>query len=102
MSIRKLILHVIGGQPLRDWSPTSYTAEEFRTLTKAGYDGMSWVQELLQVKGLEDIDIIPDMRLCPPPNSIAMEFFAAFSASLDSGFPEYLRGEMLGQPIEVY
>lgn len=95
MRLRKLTLRVVGGQPLRDWSPTSYSAAEFKTLARAGYDSLGWVQELMAIKGLEELEIVPDVQLCPPPNSMAMEFFAAFSASIEKGFAEFLRSEML-------
>lgn len=95
MCLRKLSLRIIAGQPLRDWEPTTYSAAEFKTLARAGYDSMGWVLELLAVKGLQEIDVVPDVQLCPPPNSTAMHFFAAFSASIDSGFAQFLRDEML-------
>lgn len=67
MMLRKLSLRIRGGRPLRDWTPTSYSAEEFRTLSRVGYEGIDWVEELVAVRNLKELEISSDVQLCPPP-----------------------------------
>jgi hypothetical protein len=95
MVLRKLTLRIVGGQPLRNWEPEEYEAGDFKTLLKAGFDGLHWVEELLQIKRLKHLELISELKPCPPPVSSAMAFFAAFSASIDKGFSKFLRSEML-------
>jgi hypothetical protein len=50
---------------------------------------------LLSVKGIGKLDVKSEIHHCPPSHSAAMGFFAAFSASIETGFTEFLRSEML-------
>ena len=67
MLLRKLTLTIKGGHPLRDWTPTSYSASDFRTMSKIGYEEIDWVAELLAVRNLKELNILSDVQHCPPP-----------------------------------
>jgi hypothetical protein len=95
MRLRKLHLVVEGGRPSMGWDglPT-YSAEDFRTLSKVRHEPLEWVWELLTIKGIQHLEIGAEIRHCPPSHSNAMAFFAAFSASIEKGFKEFLRAEL--------
>jgi len=94
-----------------------YSASDFKTLQTVKYEGLEWVRELIKIgkrsrdgghwdgggenseEGLKELIVLSETEHCPPMNSgssVAIAFFAAFSASLE-GFGEYLRAEMLGE-----
>lgn len=96
MRLRSLHLIVAGGRPSMGWEglPT-YSAEDFRTLSKVHHEPLEWVWELLTIKGIQHLKISADIHHCPPSHSKAMAFFAAFSASIEKGFTEFLRAELV-------
>ena len=58
---------------------------------------MQWLQYLLEVKGLQDLDVVAIVEPCPPAtNSMAMANWIRFSASVDEGFRGFLRERLLG------
>jgi hypothetical protein len=87
----------MGGRPHSGWEDNiiQYTPRDFRTLGSVGFDGVEWVREFLLIRGLKELEVIPMIEHAPHPKSEAMLFFLAFSASIDKGFTEYLREEML-------
>ena len=96
MQLDSLKLVVEGGRPSVGWNGLpQYTVSDFRTLSNVRYEALEWVWELLSIKGIRKLDISSEIQHCPPSHSSAMAFFAAFSASIETGFAEYLRGEML-------
>jgi hypothetical protein len=97
MQLESLKLVVEGGRPRLGWDGLSqYTVADFRTLSNVRYEALEWVWELLAIKGIQKLDVSSEIHHCPPPShSRAMAFFAAFSASIEKGFTEYLRAEML-------
>jgi len=97
LDLHKLVLKVIGGQPLAGWEDVQqYSASDFRTLASVDFEGLEWVRELRRIRTLHDLEIIPELIHCPPSrSSTAMAFFTAFSRSIDKGFGDYLRAEML-------
>jgi len=72
-----------------------YTASDFKALASVGFEGVEWIQELITIKSLEELVVVPKILHYPPPMSNAMLFFQAFSASIEKGFTDYLRSEML-------
>jgi hypothetical protein len=64
-------------------------------MAKLRHEDLDWVWELLSIKGIRSLDIGSEIHHCPPSHSKAMAFFAAFSASIEKGFAEFLRAEML-------
>ncbi|RDW89043.1 hypothetical protein BP6252_01075 [Coleophoma cylindrospora] len=95
MQIRTLRLVVEGGRPSLGWeSLPRYSVADFKTLSLVNYEPLEWVWELLTIKGIQKLDIIPDIHHCPPSHSSAMAFFAAFSSSISTDFADFLRMEM--------
>jgi len=99
LKIRQLVLRVMGIQAPREWpmeGVQQYTISDFRTLASVGFEGLEWVRDLRRITSLEDLEIIPTLVSCPPVrSSTAMAFYTAFSRSIDKGFQDYLRAEML-------
>ncbi|TKA61104.1 hypothetical protein B0A49_09618 [Cryomyces minteri] len=92
-----LSLGVVAGKPGPDgWDDVrSFTSEEFRWI--AELDTMEWIKVLMAVKSLKSLDVRACVEHCPPPMSNAMAEYVAFSASIDGGFAEYIKAEMLMQ-----
>jgi hypothetical protein len=96
VQLRKLVLRVTGGRPSSGWIDVQeYAVADFRTLAGVGFEGVEWIQELIGIRALEELEVIPEIEHCPPSTSSAMSFFQAFSASIEKGFTDYLRSEML-------
>ena len=95
MQIRSLNLVVEGGRPSLGWAglPT-YSANDFKTLEKVKLEQLEWVWQLLAIKGIKKLEVGSQINHCPPSHSDAMAFFAGFSASIEEGFAEYLRGKL--------
>ncbi len=97
MGVGSLNLTVEGGRPALGWDGyPEYTAKDFKTLANVRYEPLEWVWELLSIKGLRKLQIDSEIHHCPPSHSSAMAFFAAFSSSIEKGFSEYLRSELVG------
>lgn len=58
--------------------------------------GMDWVGELLAIQGLENVEVGAIVEHCPPPMSERMEFWVAFSKSVQNGFAEYIIDGLTG------
>lgn len=96
MQLGSLKLVVEGGRPSLGWDGLpEFTTQDFKTLSSVGYEPLEWVWELLSVKGIRNLEIGSEIHHCPPSHSSAMAFFAAFSASIEKGFAEFLRAEMM-------
>lgn len=99
MRLHSLKIIVEGGRPTLGWDGLpEFTAKDFKTLQNVQYDPLEWVWDLLKVKGIQKLEVGSEIRHCPPSHSNAMAFFAAFSASIETGFADFLRSQML---IEV-
>ncbi|ESZ96430.1 hypothetical protein SBOR_3162 [Sclerotinia borealis F-4128] len=98
MQLRGLRLIVEGGRPRIGWDESmQYTSAEFKTLSSVAYEPLEWALQLLEIKGIQKLDITSEIHTIPPPShSPSMAFFGAFSASIDNGFAEYLRQELIG------
>ncbi|KAL3427858.1 autophagy-related protein 3 [Phlyctema vagabunda] len=96
MQLRSMRLVVEGGKPSLGWAglPT-YSVGDYKTLSMVKYEALEWVWELLSIKGLRQLDIVPQIHHCPPSHSAGMAFFASFSATIDTEFASFLRSEML-------
>ncbi|KAI2622981.1 hypothetical protein GGS26DRAFT_566820 [Hypomontagnella submonticulosa] len=91
-SIKKLRLVVQGGKPNTTWDgPKEFTATDLKLLYDIKHESLDWVGELARVKGIEELEILPDVHYCPPPSSTNMIIFAALSASIERGLAEFLR-----------
>lgn len=98
VSLAALSLGVVAGKPAVGWDLfEQIPPDEFHLLvTKHRRDEMQWVRDLLEIKGLQRLDVRPCVEHCPAPGSNAMMFFVAFSASVETGFTDYLTKRMLG------
>ncbi|KAF4630363.1 hypothetical protein G7Y89_g7780 [Cudoniella acicularis] len=96
MHLDSLKLVVEGGRPSLGWDGLpKYSPADFKTLSSVRYEALDWVWELLSIKGIRNLEVASEIHHCPPSHSSAMAFFAAFSASIESGFAEFLRSELL-------
>ncbi|XXG98653.1 hypothetical protein Hte_004980 [Hypoxylon texense] len=94
-SIRKLRLVVQGGRPSTTWEgPKEFTAADLKLLFDIKHESLDWVEELLHIRGLEELEILPDVHYCPPPSSTNMIIFAALSASIERGLTEFLKNQL--------
>jgi hypothetical protein len=59
------------------------------------FEGMEWVRQLCAIKGLRSLDVGAIWEVCPPPCSNALAFFVSFSESIEGGFAEFLRENMV-------
>ncbi|KAF2167974.1 hypothetical protein M409DRAFT_22119 [Zasmidium cellare ATCC 36951] len=97
ISLRRLELGVVAGRPGENgWDRVArYSAGDFELLHQL--DGMEWMQYLLEVQGLQELDVQAVVEHCPPvTSSSAMASYVRFSASVEGGFGEFLRGRLLG------
>ena len=96
MELVQLGLGVLGGKPASQWeAKETYDKSDFYLISR--FEGMEWMNQLAAIKGLQHLDVKAHPQHCPPPMSNAMAFFVTFSASIESGFAEYLRSEMVLQ-----
>ncbi|OTB06571.1 hypothetical protein M426DRAFT_9703 [Hypoxylon sp. CI-4A] len=94
-SIKKLRLMVQGARPNALWEgPKEFSASELKLLFDLKHESLDWVGELACVKGIEDLEITPDVHYCPPPSSTNMIIFAALSASIERGLTEFLKMQL--------
>ena len=96
MQLQSLKLTVEGGRPSLGWDGLKlFTVGDFQTMKDIHYEPLEWVWELLTVKGIRNLEIGSEIHHCPPSHSKAMAFFAAFSSSIEKGFAEYLKGQLV-------
>lgn len=96
MQLGSLRLVVEGGRPILGWDGLpEYSMSDFQTLSSVKYEALEWVWELLSIKSIRKLDVASEINHCPPSHSSAMAFFAAFSASIETGFAEFLKSELL-------
>lgn len=93
--LKRLFIMVEGGHPGQKWDGVQrLTESDIRLLNLINHESLDWVKDLIHIKGLEDLRIIPDTKYLPVPKSSAMIVYAALSASLEEGLLDYLRTEM--------
>lgn len=96
MQLSSLKLVVEGGRPSRGWDGFPlFSAGDFRTMSKLRHEPLEWVWELLAIEGIRNLEIGSEIHHCPPTHSNGMQFFAAFSASIEDGFTDFLRAELV-------
>lgn len=93
--LKRLFIMVEGGHPGQKWDGVQQLSEsDIRLLSLINHESLDWVQELIQIKGLEDLRIVPDNKYLPVPKSSAMIVYAALSASIEEGLLQFLKTEM--------
>jgi hypothetical protein len=72
----------------------AYSALEFGCLKDM--EGMEWLRDLLEIKGLRSLNVNAIVEHCPPvTTSRAMAGYVRFSSSIESGLAEFLHRELL-------
>ncbi|KAK3705344.1 hypothetical protein LTR37_013317 [Vermiconidia calcicola] len=99
--LRRLQLGIVAGRPgANGWDRiATYQPQDFTLLRD--HEGMQWMQYLLELRGLQELDVSAVVEHCAPAtNSMAMANFIRFSASIESGFAQYMRDAVV-QPCVV-
>ncbi|KAM3413516.1 hypothetical protein BST61_g11505 [Cercospora zeina] len=94
--LRRLELGVVAGRPgERGWDRiATYSAADFKLLKT--HEGMEWLQYLEELNKLQELEVQAVVEHCPPvTSSTNMANYVRFSASVESGFAEYLREQLL-------
>jgi hypothetical protein len=96
LGLQTLDLGIVSGRPgPNGWDTVPpYSAQEFGWLKEM--DGMEWLRDVLEIKGLQALNVNAIVEHCPPAsNSRAMAGYIRFSASITGGLSEFLKHEML-------
>ena len=96
LSLQNLELGIVAGRPgPNGWDMIpAYGAGEFGVLKDM--EGMEWLRDLLELRGLRTLSVTPIVEHCPPASSSrAMAGYIRFSASIEEGLSRFLEGEML-------
>ncbi|KAI5255655.1 hypothetical protein E4T42_01779 [Aureobasidium subglaciale] len=94
-SLKSLTLGIVAGRPGQDgWETVpALRSADFDVLK--GTEGMEWIEELLAINGLDNIEVEAIVVHCPFPRSAAMARYIQFSASVDDGsFAVWLKDNM--------
>jgi len=96
MQLVELGLGVIGGQPACDWEvKDNFVEEDFKLISS--FECMEWVGQITQIKGLHKLDVRAHLQPCQQPCTNFMTFFVNFSGSIENGFAEFLKSEMVAE-----
>ena len=99
-------LYVEGGTPSLANKPalyrkreSTYSMADFALIAKSDEmdENMEWMKHVAAIKELQVLNVKALLQHCPVPGSKAMAFFVNFSASIETGFAEYLRSLMVAQ-----
>lgn len=95
LNLRSLSLGVVAGRPGVGWSDVeTYSASDFGLLKRMPY--MEWLRSLLIIKGVTNVAVNAIVEHCPPATSSeAMADYIRFSASVENGFAQFLRQELV-------
>lgn len=96
VGLQNLDLGIIAGRPgTGSWDMIpAYSAQQFGMLKDM--EGMEWLRGLLEIKGLQALNVDAIVEHCPPAaSSRAMAGYIRFSASIQGGLSEFLRSEIL-------
>jgi hypothetical protein len=108
ISLRSLHLNIISGKPDHGWDAISpIMPSDFDTMLRmknewlggngdfGGVD-LEWAEQLMTIKGLQEINVKAMVERCASPVSEKQAFWIAFSKSVDEGrFGEWVRGRMV-------
>lgn len=61
-------------------------------LTK--HDLPDWVSSMEHLIGIDEVEIVPEIRYLAPPKTTTALLYAAFSKSIDTSFLEFLRSDL--------
>ncbi|KAL1872813.1 hypothetical protein VTK73DRAFT_1284 [Phialemonium thermophilum] len=71
--------------------PRELSESDVHLLTLIRHECLDWVAEVAKLRGLEDLEVVPDVQPCPMPKSMSMIVFAALSNSIEKGLTTYLK-----------
>lgn len=79
----------------REWeweddSPRELSSRDVALLVDIRHDTLHWVGDIVRLRSLRGVEVIPDYCIVPPPQTSNMYVFLAFSASVNTGFVEFL------------
>ncbi|KAI5356912.1 Putative 2EXR domain-containing protein [Septoria linicola] len=101
INLRRLELGVVAGRPgERGWDRiATYSAADFNLLKT--HEDMAWLQYLEEINKLQELEVHAVIEHCPPvTSSTNMANFVRFSASVEGGFAEYLKGQLLAPEVQ--
>ncbi|GAP82973.1 putative autophagy-related protein 3 [Rosellinia necatrix] len=78
----------------RRGKPRELSGGDVALLVDIRHDALDWVGDLVRLRSLREVDVRPDFCTVPPPQTSNMFVFLAFSASVDTGFREFLRARL--------
>jgi hypothetical protein len=107
INLRSLRLGVVAGKPDVGWDEiVAPTAADFGTMLRmkqqwggGGVGGvdLEWTEQLMQIRGLEKVEVRALVEHCARPVSEKLAFWVAFSKSVEEGgFGEWVRAAMVG------
>lgn len=100
-SLQTLAIVVEGRRPREHYEgPQELSLSDFRLLSGLKHECLEWVTMLGSVKGIRNVEVIPEVRESFAPTCTESILFAAFSASFHRGFTSYLK-EALGVPVRI-
>ncbi|KAI1146723.1 hypothetical protein F4825DRAFT_181257 [Nemania diffusa] len=93
-SVEHLRLVVQAGRLREDVEQRALSSEDLALLVDIRHDALDWIGDLARLRNLADVEVLPDFCTVPPPQTSNMFVYLAFSASVDKGFREFLRGRL--------
>ncbi|KAM0276091.1 hypothetical protein ACHAQH_007110 [Verticillium albo-atrum] len=93
-ALRHLRLVVEGGRPSKPGISGGLKALEpsdLRLLGHIQHDSVQWIAKLKQLKNLEEMEVVPELKYMPAPQTTAAILYASFSAAIGTAFVEHLR-----------
>lgn len=93
--LRKLTIMVEGGQPRDSWDgPKELSVSDIRLLYATRNECLEWARLLADVSAVEEVEIVADMKHMAPPTTSSALIYAAFSASIETTFVEFLKTDL--------
>ncbi|KAI1267107.1 hypothetical protein F5Y18DRAFT_328982 [Xylariaceae sp. FL1019] len=93
--IETLRLVVQAGRPSSDWDgPREISCEELELLLGLKFDCLDWITHVATLKGIRDIEIVPEVFYAAPPQSTHMLVNAALAGSIEKGLTTLLRRKL--------
>ncbi|KAI0907149.1 hypothetical protein F4823DRAFT_32930 [Ustulina deusta] len=74
--------------------PRELSSNDVALLVDIRHDTLHWVGDVVRLRGLRGVDVVPDFCTVPPPQTSNMFVFLAFSASVNTGFREFLSNRL--------
>ncbi|KAI1422117.1 hypothetical protein F5Y12DRAFT_655478 [Xylaria sp. FL1777] len=74
--------------------PRELSRTDVALLVDIRHDTLDWVGDLMRLNKLRGLEVVADFCDVPRPQTSNMFVFMAFSASIEKGFKEFLRGRL--------